>query len=156
MVFLLLNLQCMLLWNINIGHSTLDTNYKLSRTEQSSTYFNFWMGSFAVMVTVTFSLLVRITKISLSRRYKVFFACQKCQSFLGTTNVKIMCFTWAFNILVTSYPYCNAEKKLFFLLQTYAKQTFNPKLTDEAGNELIQSYVKMRQVRKNKFVNQWH
>ena len=32
-------------------------------------------------------------------------------------------------------------------LQTYVKQTFNPKLTDEAGNELIQSYVKMRQVR---------
>lgn len=29
---------------------------------------------------------------------------------------------------------------------SYAKQTFNPKLTDEAGNELIQSYVKMRQV----------
>ena len=29
---------------------------------------------------------------------------------------------------------------------TYAKQTFNPKLTEEAGNQLIQSYVKMRQV----------
>lgn len=32
----------------------------------------------------------------------------------------------------------------------YAKQTFNPKLTDEAGNELIQSYVKMRQVGSGK------
>jgi len=29
---------------------------------------------------------------------------------------------------------------------TYAKQTFNPKLTEEAGTQLIQSYVKMRQV----------
>ena len=29
---------------------------------------------------------------------------------------------------------------------TYAKQTFQPKLTEEAGTELIQSYVKMRQV----------
>merc|ERR1711992_482873 len=28
----------------------------------------------------------------------------------------------------------------------YAKQTFHPKLTEEAGTELIQSYVKMRQV----------
>ena len=36
---------------------------------------------------------------------------------------------------------------LVLFLQTYVKQTFNPKLTDEAGNELIQSYVKMRQVR---------
>ena len=29
---------------------------------------------------------------------------------------------------------------------TYAKQTYNPKLTEEAGTQLIQSYVKMRQV----------
>merc|ERR1719381_278368 len=29
---------------------------------------------------------------------------------------------------------------------TYAKQPFNPKLTEEAGTQLIQSYVKMRQV----------
>merc|ERR1719328_756146 len=28
----------------------------------------------------------------------------------------------------------------------YAKQTYNPKLSDEAGNQLIQSYVRMRQV----------
>ena len=28
----------------------------------------------------------------------------------------------------------------------YAKQTFNPKLSDEAGTLLTQSYVKMRQV----------
>ena len=28
----------------------------------------------------------------------------------------------------------------------YAKQTFNPKLTDEAGTLLTQSYVRMRQV----------
>jgi DNA replication licensing factor MCM4 len=37
-------------------------------------------------------------------------------------------------------------QRLSFFLQSYAKQSFNPKLTDEAGNELIQSYVKMRQI----------
>ena len=32
----------------------------------------------------------------------------------------------------------------------YAKQTFNPKLTDESGTLLTQSYVKMRQVGSGK------
>ena len=33
-----------------------------------------------------------------------------------------------------------------FVSSAYAKQQFNPKLTDEAGTLLTQSYVKMRQI----------